>query len=477
MSYMDLFNRKTKKQPTTQALNQYDTVTSALKRVSSINTMNSWDTMMNTYRKLNNSELRFAYDKCPFIYKGYNKKVRDLIYDWFMIDSPLDNTDVPETMETKGQEFIQTQEVQKTLQRALGDMFWQGNGYLEFVTAGNKDPEQPASGELRDIVYIDPTSICNFKLDEYGSVEYWMQKTKQGKIPIHKSRIQHFAFYTKGHNPFGYSPSEVAYELVGYEHNSTKSLSELVHLFSHPFPYFNTGDKSDKSVSDAFKILEQVAKGKSRVGFVGKKDMEFTLNNPSTFDPSPILNHFYVNFSAILEMPMMLLIGEQKGKLTGSEVEMNDYYKSIQALQNIHLTPFITRMFKLLFGDSWNYPIHWNPLFTDEKHDAEIKKLHAEYIWNLYEKGLVELHEARQLLREEDIDVPEGGDMDNPDFDEEQDAEYEQPGIPVFEVPDGEQAGAKSVAIRDPTTKELNLLARKRRKLGEDILKEQEGVK
>jgi len=461
-------------------------IEATIRRASGVQSINSWQMLLSNYdkEKIGIKTLQYAVDRNGILWKGYNKKARDIIYDWFIIDTPLDGRDVPEDIEETARQFMQEHEVQKTMMRSIYDSLWSGNGYIEYVTDTDKEGESvkiddqdaivfdEIKGNLTNIAYIDPLTIKNCKLDEYGEVEYWVQRVNNENRYIHRSRIYQFAFYKKGTNAFGFSPTQIAADIVRYDINSSKSLSELIHFFSHPYAAINTGTTSDKDLADAYSYLEKVAKGKNRIGLAYKKDGDFKLHNPNTFDPSPILNHFYIELSATLEMPMMLLIGEQKGKLTGSEVEMNDYYKHIQALQNIHISPAIFRMFKLLFDERWNYPIQWNPLFTDELHEAEIKKLQSEAVWNLYEKGLIELHEGRQLLREYDIGIPEGGDMDNPDYDEEMDAEFEQPGIPVVEIPDPDsKPSGKSINVRKPTDAELKLI-KQERELGKKLIKE-----
>lgn len=485
MSLIDKI-RKQKK----PAINTDKKTINPLTRASGVRTMMDWDGWMQSSKKLSNEQLWQAASKNPFLSKGYNKKARDIIYDWFIIDCPLDQKDVPETMEQTANDFIQEQKVQYTFNRMAYDGYWQGNGYFEYVTDMYKEPDSidketnaeiygQLTGKLNNIAYIDPTTIINVSYDEYDEVEYYIQYVKGSKKMLHKSRIGHFAPYKKGNYPFGFSPSEIAYNLVTYDANNTQALAELVHIFSHPWMHLNTGNRSDKDLESGFDVLKKVAAGKNKVGMVTKEGQSFELQNPGTFDPSPILNDFYVRFSAILEMPQMLLIGEQKGKLTGSEVEMNDYYKSIQAIQTLHITPLVSRMFKLLFGDSWSYPINWNDLFTDEKHEAEIKSIQSKYTQELYEKGLIELHESRQLLREYDIAIPEGGDMDNPDYDNEEDEDMDAvdqlEGIIAAPVKEIDEPTGKNISIRKPTRKELDLFARRQRELGEEILKEQGG--
>jgi len=155
----------------------------------------------------------------------------------------------------------------------------------------------------------------------------------------------------------------------------------------------------------------------------------------------------------------MFLIGEQKGKLTGSKVELADYYKSILSNQQIYLSPIYHKMFQLLLGDSWKYEIYWNPLYVDDETEIKNKTLLMEKIGELYSKhSLIDIIEARQLLRENDINIPENGELDEPEEDED-----------AGDEDDGETG--EEWEIRKPTALELEI-ARKQRILGKKLIDE-----
>ena len=343
-----------------------------------------------------------------------------------------------------------------------------GNGWFEYVCMGNKDPMQPLSGKLYDIQYINPSMITGYKLNkDKTDVEYWKYRNGAKTIWIHVSRIGHIGFYYDGDDPFSMSPLEVANLSIKADNDATAALGSNLVLFGHPFPVIKTTDNvNKKQVDDAYKLLEQMKKKNLEIGFAGFKDTTFDLLNPDHPSPKDALYHFYIHLAAAMDMPMMFLIGEQTGQLSGNEVELNDYYKSISAQQEIYLSPIIHNILKLLLGESWRYEIYWNPLFVDEKTELENMTTIMKAVGEMYSlHGLIDVVEARQMLREHDINIPEDGMLDEPEpmnepvQNEPDDAEEEQP------------ENKPEIKVRRPTQDEL-AIARKQRELGEKLIRE-----
>ena len=457
MSILDIIMRRqtTKQQPTID-------INKTLARVTGVKTGWQWG-LTRFNQDLTNADKKKAYFNNPIIFKGINKKARDIIYNGFEIDSPIDGVDVPENIENDIQAFLTEKQIIKKIHHAIIDSLWQGNGYIEWVCAGNKEPEQPLNGKLLDIVYVDTETITGYELNEYGDVEFWKQRIKGKTIKIHTSRLEHIGFYPNGNNPFCISPIEIANRAIKADNDATKSLGDNLDLFGHPFPVINTTDNNNtKQVEDAFNVLKQLGKGKLKVGFAGFKDTKFDLLNPQSPNPQYALQHFYIELAAALEMPMLLLTGSQMSKLTGNEIELNDYYKSIKAIQDIHISPVFHKMFNLLLGDGWKYEIYWNPLYVDEKSEIENKTKIMKEIGELYAKhSVIDVIEARQLLREHGVGIPENNPMDEPE--EPVPSEDMQP----------IQENEEYMTARQPTEEELKI-AEELRKLGEKELKEQE---
>ncbi len=425
----------------------------------------SWLWGLTFQENLTAEDKKRAYYGNEIIFKGVNKRSRDLIYNWFEIDSPIDGETIPENITNQLNDFITRNQVKRKLTQAVKDALIYGNGWIEYICAGSKEPQQPLNGKLIDIRCIDPTQIIGYQLNKNKTeVEYWKYKNGIQTIMIHSSRIGHIGFYYDGDNPFSISPLEVACKSIKADNDATTSLDDNLIMFGHPFPTINTSDNvNQKKVDDAFKVLEQIKKRELKVGFAGFKDTLFQLLNPASPSPHDALYHFYIHLSAAMDMPMMFLIGEKAGQLTGNEIELGDYYKSIEAQQKLFISPLINQMFNLLIGESiWRYEVYWNPLFVDEKTEIANKTLLMNTIGQLYSLyGLVDVMEARQMLREYDINIPEDGMLDEPE--------------PIEPEPEPEptpdEIEPNEVTTRKPTRQEM-AIARKQRALGERLIKE-----
>jgi hypothetical protein len=432
------------------------------KYITGLNIGWQWGDNGNFEKMLSDVDCERAYNNCPIAKRGIRKTVRDMLFYGFKIDSPLDNVDVPDNLENELMTFIVKKRILYKISRCLKEALWEGNGWFEYNCSGSKDPMQPLTGKLNDIKYVNTKSIVGYKLDKDKQfVEYWIYKQAHKKILIHHTRLEHFGFEEKGDDPFCMSVFEVANRTVKALINATGSLDDNMQMFSHGFPTINTPDNQNKKlVDEGWNALNLLAKKQLKVGFAGFKDTKFGIINPENPSPEQTLNHFYIELAAALDMPMLLLIGSQMSKLTGNEIELNDYYKNIASMQEIYLTPVFDKIFTLLIGDRWSYQIYWNPLFVDEISEITNKTMLMEKISMLYTSGIVDVGEARQLLREYDINVPENQELDNPDEEEPE---------PVKEIPSVEEK--TKIHIRKPTTEELEI-ARKQRELGERLIRE-----
>jgi len=458
-------------------------ISNALARVSGVNT--GWQWGLNQFQlDLNTIDKEKAYNTDPIIFKGINKKSRDMIFHGFEIDCPLDGIDIPENIEHTIRDFLNQQQIIRTMYHCIKDALWKGDGWFEWNCSGNKDPQMPLTGKLNRIEYIDTKTITGWQyLQKDGKkipiVEYWKQQIGTRTQLIHASRIEHICFHPQSGSQFGISPIEIAQRAIQADINATKSLGDNLDMFGHPFPTVNTTDNiNTKQVDDAFKLLSQLRRKELRVGFAGFKDTKFNMLNPATPNPDPALQHFYIQLSCALEMPMLLLTGSQMSKLTGNEIELDDYYKSIKSYQNIYLTPIYNKMFILLLGpDKWkpNYNIEWNQLYVNEESEIANKALIMEKIGDLYSKhGLIDIIEGRQLLRKYDIGIPEN----NP-LDQEEDNNSDD-GMPYITPPINDEEGNnenttttsdQGWTIRRATPLDL-AIARHQRKIGEQAIKE-----
>ena len=399
------------------------------------------------YRKpITDADRYYIYTHDTIINKAVNKKSKNLFHKWFDIDSPIDGIDVPEAVENKISTFNKETNLKRVLMQNAQNMFVQGNGYLELITIdqSNIEDELPKNSELIDVCNIDPRTIkpklvsnaeakkiAGSKQTIIEDVLYYVQVVARNKLQlVHPSRIIHTVQYTYGDSVWGISPVDVAYRVAQSKINSDWALGEILYRFGKPFPAVTIDDATDKEIEEVFSAIGGM---NPRTGFAGDSRYHFALLNPEVIRPKEFMDNFYINLAAAFEMPLMVLIGVQKGALTGSETDLTDYYNDLECMQEIIYSPVLNRIYTQLLG-SWDYELFWNTLYVDKKAEAEIQKLNAETLKLLYfDMGIVDDVTARQMAREMGINIPE-----------ENTLPVEEPmDIPVVE-------------IREPTEGELN---------------------
>ena len=185
-------------------------------------------------------------------------------------------------------------------------------------------------------------------------------------------------------------------------------------------------------------------------------------------------------------MPTHILTGIQIGKVTGAEIGTGDYVKDLKDDQELDYNPLLEHLYSMLLkahGRSWNnYEIIWNPIYIDELSEADIleKRVRAaEMALNGIRGagGLIDMEEARRIFNNGQIKLdpkkkikvrermesgtPQGGNVGDGDSDDNS------------IKPDlyKSQLDAETLEM---IKKRKELIAKKEKELGEEILREQD---
>ncbi len=421
------------------------------------------------FKPLTDNLRLLCFNRDPRIRKGIIKKCTNLFSRWFKVDSPIDGVDVPDSIEQKITSWNKTEQLKKKLTQHYINQLVFGRAYLELSTVeiigehgeGLEKPFKTINNTLH-VYNVDPRVIQlnTVKNKEAQSVnryqkplpdtDYFVMRDGKKQMLVHPSRILMTSEWTAGDStPVGVI--DVAYNLIESSVNSDRSLGEILYRFGHPFPTAIVKDASDEEL-DAV----QTAFGKigSSTGFVGDDRYTFNLLNPSAVNPKEFAEYFYIGLACALNMPVMVLLGVQKGAVTGSEIDLSDYYNDLHSIQETLFTPMLNTIYKTLLG-SWDYEIFWNPIFVNEESESKIRKTNMEALKLLYfDMGIIDDVTARQIAREWGIPIPE---------------EYQ---LETEETP-MEEEQSKTVEIRKPTKWELEW-AEYYKRLGEKELIEQE---
>jgi len=433
-------------------------------------------------KQINAEDCLNVYRKETLVFKGINKKSRNLFRKWCEADSPIDGETIPDNILDKVKEFDKKSKIVSKFITDYKNMCIFKDSFIELATIENIEPngvglEKPIGKGLENIYNIDPRSMERYTVKNEEAkkinniqtpiedVEYYIQKQGRGKprLLIHPSRIIHNTEFTLADGDFGVTcPIEVAYRVATSKYNADWALGEILWRFGKPFPVVNIDKGSSKEIEEVFSALGKLS---PKSGFVGDERYHFGILTPSgVVQPAEFMESFYIGLAAALEMPLMMLIGVQKGQLTGSEQDRADYYEDLMCIRENLYTPALNRIYSQLLG-SWDYQIYWNPDYVDEKSESEIRKNNAETLKILYfDMGIIDDVTARQMARELDINVPEEEKLPVEEEPLEEEPEI-QPELPF--------AKTRNVEIRKPTKEEL-AIAEKQRELGRRILEEQD---
>lgn len=356
----------------------------------------------------------FIFMREPLINKGIRKKARDIFREWHDI-VPISD-DIPEEEIDKArriiEEFNQKAQTKAKLMQATVAAMVYGDGFLEVSykedDSLSAEDEPPEGAEPDNLYLIKSSTITKVEYDEYHEPLYWIQGKGSDERKIHRDRLIHICVDPRPDSVFGVSKIDLAYKVLLSKMNADEAHGEILWRFGKGFIII----QAPGMTPDEQKVIEEAITKKlsPKSIFVGDSSYKVDVKNPSTIDPEPFNDYFYTNIAAALEMPKAILLGVQAGAVTGSEVNLKEYYNDIRNIQETIFTPILTWLYKRLLeshGLEWKYRIKWNPLFVDEKSEAEILDRRASAIDKLYGRnGIITEDEARRMAEQGIIPLP-----------------------------------------------------------------------
>ena len=356
----------------------------------------------------------FIFMREPLINKGIRKKARDIFREWHDIVPISDDVSDDEIKEARRiiEEFNQKAQTKAKLMQATISAMVYGDGFLEISYKEDEslkaEDEPPEGAEPDNLYLVKSSTIKRVEFDEYGEPLYWIQ-TQAGKdVKIHRDRIIHVCIDPRPDSIFGVSKIDLAYKILISKMNADEAHGEILWRFGKGFIII----QAPGMTVDEQKAIEQAITKKlsPKSIFVGDDSYKVDVKNPATIDPEPFDDYFYTNIAAALEMPKAILLGVQAGAVTGSEINLKEYYNDIKNIQETIFTPILTNLYRKLLeskGLEWKYRIKWNEMFIDEKSEAEILDRRASAVDKLYGRcGIINEDEARRIVEQGIIPLP-----------------------------------------------------------------------
>jgi len=277
-----------------------------------------------------------------------------------------------------------------------------GDGFLEIIW---EEPEgtgidslapnqSPVDLEIKSAEYIDHTE--KKKGDE---TEYYIYKEPRiQKTYIHPSRLQHIVKKVIPGKKFGISNVFTIRKIAQSVLTADEQYGEMIEWVSTGvFDLLLKGANNDDLKNAETKIT------KRRKINVHDENAEWSVLNPTIFDPKNFNDYFLLKTSAAVDMAQYILSGVQPGQLTGSDMGFSDYLNHIQSLRYDVFIPHINQICTLLLegqGRSFeDYEVDWQMSYIDETIEASILKMRSEAGSLAYDRGVIDEDEYRNMLK------------------------------------------------------------------------------
>lgn len=400
--------------------------------------------------RLSNRELEMAYRSSGVIFKGVNKKARDAIRKGFLLCPDVENRDDRETLNAAASAWMRSVRYLPKAMQALREMFVFGDGFLELGYSGTSasDAEPRPSETLVEVYNVDPMALLPVK-DEHGAIKAYLTLLAPETVPvggqepiqasqmvrplsvrdvnraqvrawalgkgplpagtraIHPKRIQHFQVNTLRDHPdgLGISVIEACYIAATAKLAGDVSAGDVLEWYSKGFFTLNIDYATAEELKAGREQLE-AAKNARKNHFVGGERSHFDIKSPSIPNIKQFYDNFHLEIAAALEMPVMVLLGVQKGTVTGSETDLVDYYEDIRAFQELCLEGTMLEMMQRALKRA-DFSIEWVALYVNQQQEADTAFKRAQATTQLFNGKVLTRREALRFMRDGELPDPE----------------------------------------------------------------------
>jgi len=451
-------------------------------------------------KKLSMQKCREVAEQTPLFMKGVRKKSMDSVRSWYHIDTKDEQTNPISTDLDIIKEFEERNNLLYKWYLMSVDSSVYGDGYMlitfknDNTTALHQSPSKdavPYSVKLLNPELIDKIDFYPKQKDFYRNkdIKHFHYKGKDYKDTwIHPDRIIHLPGDRLSYSEFGNSKINLLRNVIKSKINVDIANGEILAWFAHGI--YDVGVQNCEQ--NDIDTWEERAKEHPGCWIHDKDREEIKVHNPTAIDPKPFYDFLVLNIASAIIMPVHILTGVQVGRVTGAEVGTGDYYKDVRDIQELKYAPLLIKLYKwILKGHNyssdekapkrrWKYKFVWNPIYIDERSEAEIMKTRVDAAnaalngpkggigfidkreaREMYNKGQIQIDSDKKITPPKPPKPPQPPQPQNTDdSDDEEENEYTR------QLDEAEKAMIKK-------RKEI---AEHERKLGEKIIKDQEDV-
>lgn len=239
---------------------------------------------------------------------------------------------------------------------------------------------------------------------------------------IHKSRIIRVK-----NNDMEMSTFEPAFDALNVAENILWGAGQTIWRSAQGFPVITVDDpkmitdadgntKSEIDILTAEGVLKDI---NSETGFIGDSRYNFDFKGAEgkAIKPGEYWNINLDIIGASVNIPKDILVGVSAGAVTGSEVNLREYYSEIASIQVNKIEPVFKELLKLFNIIVDDLEFIWNPVFEQtQQEQATTLKTDAEALNIALSGSIIDKNEYRDTLRSrhEWIKINDGPAPDNP---------------------------------------------------------------
>jgi hypothetical protein len=467
-------------------------------------------TFTETIPRLTPEEMERAYRSCGVLWKGINKRARDAFRKGFIVKPDGEDRELQVKLNGASREWMRTTAYKPKAIQALREMFVFGDGFLELAydeknARSEKEPDPRAS--ITAVYNVDPFSILPVRDPETGNIKAYLTPSgppdpvlvAPGQIPglqrrtvdvrgldrraiqqwaagkgnlpkgvtaLHPKRIQHFQVNALREHPdgLGISIIEPAYINALAKLAGDHAAGDILEWYSKGFFVLTIDFATPDDLRKAQDTLD-AAKNARKNYFVGSERSHFDIKSPAIANIKQFYDNFYIEIAAALEMPSMVATGAQKGTVSGSGADLEEYNDDVFAFQDLLLDAPMLEMMRRVLKRS-DISLQWIPLYVNKQTEADIAMKRSQATASLYGARVLSRREAIRYLRD--------GELPDPDTVPDEYAE-DVTLAPMPPAREDKSAEPEPVASEDPQDEEALSAAEQaqieaRRKLGQEIL-------
>lgn len=342
--------------------------------------------------RLEPAELETTYRRSGLIFKGINQKARDAFKAGFELVPDDGDTSARRVMNLKVRDWMRSTKARPRFQQGIREGYWAGDGYVELVYPGGAMTPAPAALAPTRLVNVAPFKMRAVLDHRPGSetrgqvlwfvfgervrdipreqLQRWVEGGEQPReveSVLHPTRVAHFQPYPIAGDPDGYGMSviEAAYISVISKTVGDRSMGDIMAWAGQGFFTLNVENATEDELKRAKKYIEASLKAR-KTYFVGSEKAKWETHEPVVPNVDPFYKQFYIEIAAALEMPTMILMGVQKGTVSGSSVDIIQYYDDVHAFQEDHVEPVLLPLLVGIVGRS-DFHVSWTPLHVDKQ--------------------------------------------------------------------------------------------------------------